>query len=464
MTQLMALPPELISAIAFHVDDLCSLRLVSRRARSCADGAFIDRFFKHRSHIYTMHSLKVLWEIARNERLRRHLQRLELEFLSVPYLDIEGHLQRCHIGTTCDRLDQSKVDCWEVDTYNNEYDVWDSCTEILDAVLQQLATGRIRPKLVFQPLQSRGYGWETRSWGISALKRSLRSMRTDSRCPTVPPGADVSAVTGSALLAIARSGFVVRDLEIFAWNSEYGAQPYAFHPMAASSLAPWTKLTTLKILIAGACLDAGGDASPFQKWLASLHALESLALTFGDSDESAGTVHPMTVIDAPELSSARCLRLRRCLADKPLRGFEINGGTISPSDLQDMLWQLRAGLEGLQLRNLVFHDQYRWGDVFGWIAQNLSLEEVVFFWNVVGFDDVAERIGYHRSDTMLEMTGNTAAVKQQLEALAERVKHAEDTANDSDLFVETDDSDDDPYGYDGIFEEEDFPIFLAAVS
>lgn len=77
------LPEELLDEISRYVEptDLLALRQVSRAISSATDKRFLDTFFTSRVHLYTLHGVQALADIAKEPRLIRRIQRVTLIFV-----------------------------------------------------------------------------------------------------------------------------------------------------------------------------------------------------------------------------------------------------------------------------------------------------------------------------------------------------------------------------------------------
>ena len=452
MDRLTCLPTELISSIATHLDNhaLLDFRLVCSRASECADPAFLARFFVDRQMLCTEYSLRVLWEISRNHRLRKQLHTLALVFLDVPYFHIEGHLQRQHqYGTSCDwqASDASSASCWNSDCRDHRFEILEWCSEILEAALQNLGSAGVVPRIIAR---------DHRSWltvpdaytggmleeqglvgsvlhGVNALTRSLRNIKTKPR-PRSWAEAGPEITTSFILVAVARAHFPVHSLSLGQQDDQKYAGPEAFHALSGSLDFPWQNLRKLSLTVTMSCLDASqSKLTAFQHWLFSLRAIKTLSLA----------IHT----ELPDMRERflwpqKNARLGKCLANMPLTSLTLDYGLFSVIGLLQILNPLRLALRRLELLNAYLDEGDRWSSGLVWMAQHLVLEHARF---TLTQEDGSLKSEDGKDYSGWTLSGNVHEVRQKLEKMASMAvfKYDSNGVDDSDEFGDDGIADDD---------------------
>nr|OQO31557.1 hypothetical protein B0A51_01399 [Rachicladosporium sp. CCFEE 5018] len=326
--------------------------------------------------MFTNYSLRVLYEISRNPRLRRPMTGLSLSFPTAEYMNIERHCRRRHkFGILCDTAINGdpgrELDCLWDDIEGNEQAIHESCSRILEAVLDNFKCAGITPKIFACSCDedARRVGG---IYGMSTLKRQakLLGLRTLSiaQCP------DETAVS-LTLVAIARTHFPVASLDISGPQGDRACEPQAFGPMVAAWDFPWVNLTTLITTIHSSNLQADLPKwTAFQSWLSSLRALQVLDIGFewpgpyspGHEDEDW-----VALLDVPPWR-----RLAECLEHAAaLSTLRIGIGRFGKQDILCLLESLSSRLRSLEFDSCsIVDDQNVWHDVCDWIVGHTTLE------------------------------------------------------------------------------------------
>ncbi|KAK4541091.1 hypothetical protein LTR36_008316 [Oleoguttula mirabilis] len=373
VTKLMALPAEMLTAIAEQVDDphdLLALRLVCKEVSAAAFEAFTTAFFTKRSHIYSCHGLQTLVDISAQPHLVKKLQEVELVCVRLNKERYQPHHTRIRYlvppmtvpsGQEIPKVEQKGADVRQAWDEESER-VREKGKDCFTHVFSNLSRLGVAPAVTLTLDVD-----ETAScFGFGSLQRMLGPLVEENDFQEGPHEELVTAVLSS----IVTTAYPVQQLALCKGARNAGLNETSFnlgHNTVARAAAPFAHLRSLALWV---------DADDFEP--VNTETAEDIARLFG----SATALEKLTVTSTQAEGYATANwypaleQLARGFATNALKNVDLRCPATILRGYTDFLEVFKHTIKSLTLIDAMVDEDECWSTMFLWLVENVELEHL----------------------------------------------------------------------------------------